>query len=343
MKKWIAFLLTAVLTASLPIPAFAEEAALAAPNPPAEVSMNTIQTIMEDYSLELQNLLNNLKIAKEKKEDPDYYNLSEDAAKYQYKLAQKEYDSKVQNTVLNAKLAYLAYCADSERLTEAQTAADNAQKAWGTALQAFSLGYTSQKEVDSLRQQADQAKSTLTQLGDQLTQKKAVLRMLLNLPRDIPMNVRPLSATDLDFKEIAAVDYGADVIEMWRNSEKIKAARLTYDYTEENYDTDYELDNAEIALQQVRASEQVTFQKLYDALKNSYTAYQQNLISVQQKGNELALEQQAFLLGYSSQKAVDGKTQELRALRSTLADSLSAMLSNYLSYTNMKNGYSAGS
>lgn len=53
MKKWIAFPPTAVLVASLPVPTFAEKATSTAPNPTVEVSINTVQVVVEGYSLEL--------------------------------------------------------------------------------------------------------------------------------------------------------------------------------------------------------------------------------------------------------------------------------------------------
>lgn len=343
MKKWMVFLLTAALAACLSLPASATEAEQMLQAQTAEVSLSSIEQIMEDYSPELKTYLNDLKIMREKKEDAENENPSvEDAADYQYDLAKKEYGQKVQSAVLNAKQAYLACCADSDRLNEAQAAADSVQKSLNDALRALSPGYVSQKEVDSLWLQADQAKSTLARLNDQLAQKKAALRVLLGLPNDVPMIVRPLSAGDVDFSDIPSINYGEDVIEMWKNSAKIKVAKLTYEYTEDYYWTEYELDNADIALQQARASEKAAFQKLYDSLNASYTAYQQGLAGVRQKENELALEQKALSLGYSSQKSVDGKTRELKSLQTTLADSRNTLFVSYLSYINMKNGYSAG-
>lgn len=85
------------------------------------------------------------------------------------------------------------------------------------------------------------------------------------------------------------------------------------------------LDNAYIALEQARESEEAAFKKLYDALNSSYTVYGQ-----------------ALSLGYSSQKAVDARTQELKTLQTTLADDRNTLFVNYLSDIDTKNGYSAG-
>ena len=341
MKKWIAFLLTIALASGLALPASAAEARVI--QPPAvtvEVSLSSIEQIMTDYSQELAYYINELRIAREKKEDAENPS-EEDAADYQYDLAKKQYEQKVHGAVLNAEQAYLAYCADADRLTGAQTAADSARKALNDAVQALSFGYASQKNVDDLRQQVVQAQNALTLLDSRLTQEKDALRTLLNLPDDVSMRIKPVSAGDLDFSDIPSINYSQDVITMCGNSQKIKAAELTYDYTEDYHWTKYEVDNAEIAIEQVRQSEQAVFKKLYDAMTSSYTVYLQALTQVQQKENELALEQKSLSLGYSSQKAVDARAQELKNLQTALADSRAALFSNYLSYINMKRGYSA--
>ncbi len=337
MKKWIAFLLTAILTAGFSLPAGAAEAASRARA--VEVSLNSIEKIMEEYNLDLKTIRNNLEIAQnnsedhEGEDDEDYYdNL--------YDIAKEQYEQNVHGAVLSAKRAYLLYCADNDRLAAAQDAADSARKSLNSALQSLSLGYASQKDVDALRQQADQAQNALTRLDDQLTQEKASLRKLLNLSNGVIMNIKPVSDGDFDFSGIPAIRYGEDAIMMRGNSTKIQAAKLAYQYQEDYHSTNAELDNAYIALQQAQRSEEAAFKKLYDALNSSYTVYQQDLSNIKQKESELEFEQNAFSLGFSTQKAVDGKAQELKAAKTALADDRNALFLNYFSYMNMKIGYS---
>lgn len=347
MKKWISLLLAAVFAAGVSAPVSAAETdAAAARTRTVEVSLDSIEEIMASYNLDLRTYLNNLKIARNNAEDAEDTE-QEEAADHALDLAEEEYDQNARAEVLGAKQAYLAYCADNDRIAEAQTAADNAQKSLNAALRALSSGYAAQKDVDDLRQKTDQAQNALTQLDSQLTQEKDALRTLLNLPQDVSMHVKPLTAEDLDLSEIQSINYGGDLIEMRKNSSKIKSAELSYQYEkdhegEENDGfTEQTRGNAYIALQQARVSEEAAFKKLYDSVNSAYTVYQQDLAQVQRKQSELAFEQKALSLGYSTRQAADAKTQELKTAQTTLADARKALFADYLSYLDMKNGYSA--
>ena len=350
MKKLIGLLLAVALTAAFTVPAFAEDTsqtqAQTAQAQTVEVSLGTIEDIMAEYNLNLRTYLNNLKQTRRDAEDAEDTE-QEDSADHQRDLAEEQYEQNAHGTVLSAKQTYLAYCADNDRLAQAQVVAANARNALNVSQQALAAGYVSQKDVSDLQSQCDQAQNALTQLDSQLTQEKASLRTLLNLPDGVTMEVKPVAADDLDFSDIPSIDYGGDVIVMRGNSSKIKTAKLNYEYQQDQEDmpgfTQYTLDNAYIALEQARESEETAFKKLYDAMNSSYTVYGQALSQVQQKESELAVEQKALSLGYSSQKAVDTRTQELKTLQTTLADDRNTLFVNYLSYIDMKNGYSAGS
>ena len=343
MKKWIALLLMFVFAAGAAVPAFAQETAPEAQPQTVEVSLKTIEDVMAAYNLNLRTYLNNLKTARNNADDAED-TPTEESADYQQDLAEESYEQNAHNTVLSAKQTYLAYCADNDRLAEAQVAATNAKNALNVSLQALAAGYVSQKDADDLKQKADQAQNALTSLDNQLTQERTNLRTLLNLPDGVAMTIKPVAAEDLDFSDVPTIDYGGDVIVMRGNSSKIKSAKTTYEYQQDHEDEDnvtqYTVDNAYIALQQARESEEASFKKLYDALNSAYTVYQQDLGNVQRKQNELAAEQQALSLGYSSQQAVDARTQELKTLQTTLADDRNTLFVDYLSYGNMKNGYS---
>ena len=345
MKKWIALFLTAAVAAGASFPAFAAEPAQPAQPQTVEVSLDTIEDIMAQYNLNLRTYLNNLKQARRDAEDAEDTD-QEDYYDHQRDLAEESYEQNAHSTVLSAKQTYLAYCADNDRLAAAQVTAANAKNALNVSLQALAAGYVSQKDADDLKQKADQAQNALTSLDNQLTREKADLRALLNLPDDVAMTVRPVAADDLDFiSDIPSINYGGDVIVMRGNSSKIKSAKLNYEYQQDQEDmpgfTQYTLNNASIALEQARESEEAAFRKLYDAMNGAYTVYRQDLENVQRKQSELAAEQKALSLGYSSRQAVDGRTQELKTLQTTLSDDRNTLFVDYLSYIDMKNGYSS--
>ncbi|MCI1965069.1 MAG: TolC family protein [Oscillospiraceae bacterium] len=348
MKKGIALILTLALMAGVSIPAYAEDVdQTSRQHTTVEVSLNNIEDLMSSYNLNIKTYLNNLKTARDNKENFEDADDSDTALYYenQYDSAKIQYDENVANTILSAKQSYLAYCADNDRYAAAKTAAENAQKSYGTALASLSAGFISQQECDGLKDRYNQAQNSLTQLDSQLTQERAALRTLLNLPSNVSMSIKPVTADDVDFSKIPAIRYGADLIVMRGLSSKIKQAKLAYDYQEDT-DDDFNsrsIQNAYIALQQARESEESTFKRLYYAMNNAYTVYQQDLDQVNRKQQELTVTKKALELGYSSQKSMDDKTSELKALQSTLAVDRNTLFTSYLSYINMKNGLSTGS
>jgi outer membrane protein TolC len=342
MKKGIILILTLILTAGASAPAYAAETAQSpGQKQTVEVTLDSIEDIMSTYNLDLQTYENSLKTAKynyNKAEDgtEDYY-------KNQYDIAKVQHDENVANAILSAKESYLAYCADYDQYTAAQTTANNAQNAYNTALASLSAGFVSQKDCDSLKDTYLTAQNTLSQLDQQIDRDRTSLRTLLNLPTTVNMSVKQLSVFDLDFSDIPKINYDADQIVMLGLDSKIKEANLSYKYQDDHGYDSHELDNAEIAVEQARESEKAAFKKLYDSLNSAYTVYRQDLDKVQRAQQTLDTEKKAFAAGYSSRQSVDGKTNDLNALQSTLAADRNTLYASHLNYTNMKKGFSTGS
>jgi len=343
MKRGISLLLALTLAASASLPAYAQDTKQDSDTKQtAEISLDSIEDIMSRYNLNIKTYLNNLKIAKENAEDFEDTD-SEDYYDNQYEIAKVQYDENVGNTILSAKENYLAYCADNDRYEAAQASAQNAEKAYNVALTALSSGFVSQSYCDNLKDQYNQASNSLVQLEQQLTRERSSLRTLLNLPSNVNMSIQPVTADDIDFSDIPNINYGEDLIVMRQNDPTIKQAKLAYEYQQTLDSNERQLDNSYISLQQAKESQEASFQQAYDALTTAYTVYLQDVEKVQRKQTELDVENKALALGYSSQKSVDEKESNLKAMQSTLADSRKSLFSSYLNYINMKNGFTTGS
>jgi len=346
MKKKIAVLLTLLLAAGSSVPAFAAENAQQTPDQKKTVvvSLDSIEGIMKTYNFNLQTYENDLEVARHNKKD----NKGDESEAYynnQLDLAEVQYDENVAKTMVNAKQSYLAYCADDDKYMAAQTNADNAQKAYNAAFSSLSSGFASQKDCDNLKDEYLQAQNTLTQLNSQMIRDRASLRALLNLPDNVNMSVKPISSNDLDFSGIPNINYDTDQIVMLGLDATVKQAAMNYDYLENDVlsPDSHDVENAKIAVEQAKTSEKAAFKKLYDSLNSAYTVYQQDLDKVQRAQQALEAENKAFAAGYSSQQSVNGKTNDLNALQSTLATDRNTLYTCYLNYTNMKKGFSTGS
>ncbi len=351
MKKEIALLLTLLLSAGISVPAYAAEdtAQDSGQKQAVVVSLDSIEDIMTTYNLDLQTYKNSLKAAKDNKEEQEDDGGDEEYLDDQYDIALSQYSENVSNAVLSAQNSYLAYCADYDQYSSAQTAAVNAEKAYNVALSSLSAGFVAQNECDGLKDTYLQTQNTLVQLDRQIDRDRTALRTLLNLPDDVNMTVKPVANDSLDLSGIPNINYDADLIVMMGLNSKIRQANLNYDALDRKYGysstgmSEHDVENAKIAAEQTKESEKAAFKKLYDSLNSAYTVYQQDLDKVQRAQQALDTEKKAFAAGYSSQQSVNAKTSDLNTLQSTLATDRNTLYTSYLSYTNMKKGFSTGS
>ena len=336
MKKVLGFLFAFVVAFSAVVPAYAEQQ-----NAQAEkivVTLSTIESIMKTYNLDVQKAVNDLQTSRE-----DYkYSAQEKSDKNQYTVAQYSFDETVQQKIADAKQKYLAFCADNTQLSADQTAYDIAQKQLTADSQMLQQGYLTQKDYSASLDNTQKANSTLQTQNAKVTQEKGALRTLLNIPETSDMDIRPVSDSDTDFSGISKIDYGQDVIAMRNSNVEILKASLNYSTAKTTgYSSEQDIDNAKIALDQTGSAQEAAFKQLYDTLINSYQSYQEEVLSVQRKSDEVESEKQAMTLGYVSQKKYDGDALELQNQQSKLDSDRLTLYVSYMNYSNMKNGYSA--
>lgn len=342
MKKFISLALVLMLAVSAGFSAFAAEQNQQIQK--TAVSLSTIENIMETYNYDIKTITNNLHIARNSYNDvKDTDDASEKSLKNQYKIAQTQYNEKVQQQVLSAKQQYLAYCEDASQLTADQTDYSNKQAKLSSYQQSLAKGYISQKDYDDYSQNVEKAKSTLQAQDAKVTRERAAIRTLLNIPSTETMDIQPVSETDMDFTDISKINYGQDVIDMLNNNAEIQAAGLSYDYTDANESDNYQIDNSKISLEQTANTQKAEFKKLYDTLMDSYNTYIQGKENLSQAQSKSETEKQKLALGYTSQQKADAAALELQTLSVTLTSEKNTLYTNYLQYINIKNGYTGSS
>ena len=336
-KKTAGFIFAAAVALNSCLPAFAAETAAAKTK--VEVSLDTIQSVMETYSGDIKTITNNWRIAKNNYNDvKDTDDVQEKYYKTQYKIAEAQYGAKVSSQVLSAKQQYLAFCADNEELASMKKSYDvkNAKAAYYNA--ALAGGYISQNDFNDYTQDAAKAKNSYETKDADVTRERAALRTLLSIPSDCVMDIQPVSDSAFDFSGIAGINYGQDVILMANNDPNIRTADLNYDYTDAEGTDSGTIENSQIALSQTEASEKAAFKKLYDTLQSSYSAYQTETQSYTQAKQTADTENKKSELGYSSQDDADSAALALQSEKSAYFAARNSVYINYLQYTNMKNG-----
>lgn len=244
------------------------------------ISLDTIETIMKTYNLNLQTIDNNLKTARKN------YEMHRDSAdvtsKNAYQVALVQYDTQVQQQILNAKQLYIGYCADNDVLSACRADLAQHQKTLAVDQKELSAGYLAQKDFDAYSQETQKSQTTCQAQDNKVTQEKKELITVLNIPVSIPYEILPLSAADDDLAAIPNINFGEDTIKMYQSNSNITAAGIEYENEKRNavFSTAESIDNARVSLEQAKSSAMTAFQKVYDALMDSYRAYQQEQTKV---------------------------------------------------------------
>lgn len=333
MKKWIGLILACAVVLSCAVPAFAQETQ----QQKIVVSMSTIEDLMADYNLGIKTVVNNLKMARDSRDDykdteqEDYY-------QNQYEIAQAQYDEQVQQQVLAVKQQYIAFCADNAQLAEDQAKSESLNDKLTLYEEELGKGYISRKDYDEASDQAAQARNTLAAQDAKVTQGKKDLEKALNLPSGVSVSMEPLS--DPDWDEIARIDYNADAISMYNKNAEIKAAAIRYDYLKDNdAGTGRQVDNARIEMEQTAVAQKSKFRQLYDTLMNAYRTYLQDSASLRRQESDFAAQQQMLQRGYASAQSVRDAQLKLQTARAGLAAEAGTLYADYLNYIHMKSGY----
>lgn len=337
LGKTAGFALAAMLACFACFPVSAAETSTAKQK--VEVSLDTIQSIMETYNGDIKTISNNWHIAKNNYNDvKDTGDTQEKYYKTQYEIAVAQYGAKVSQQVLSAKQQYLSFCADNEALTALKKNYDNEQSKASYYNAALASGYISQSNYNDYVQDTAKAKNDYSIKDAEVTRERTALRTLLNIPSDEEMDIVQVADSSFNFSPISSINYGQDTILMVNNDPNIRTADLNYDYTDAEANDIGTVENSQIALDQTEASEKETFKKLYDTLMSSYSTYQSELQKYEQAQQTADTESKKFALGYISQTDANAASLTLQNEKSTYFSDRNSVYINYLEYTNMKNG-----
>lgn len=336
-KKTAGFILAAMFMCFACLPVSAAETVAAKQK--VEVSLDTIQSIMETNNGDIKTITNNWHIAKNNYDDAKGDdNPQEKYYKTQYKIAEAQYGAKVSQQVLSAKQQYLSFCADNEVLAALKKDYDNKQSRAAYYNAALASGYVSQSDYNDYTQSTAKAKNDYEVKDADVTRERTALRTLLNIPENEEMDVVPVTDSAFDFSPISNINYGQDTILMVNNNPNIRAADLNYDYNDAEATTIGAAENAQIALDQTDANERASFKKLYDTLQTSYSAYQSELQKYEQSKQTADTESKKFAIGYISKAGADESALAFQNEKNTYYAARNSVYLSYQQYTNMKNG-----
>lgn len=340
-----------------------------------KVSLENIREIVIDRNLSLKIADNNLKIAKETRDNAkdtfeaktkptkqaytdittgiydskaydnalkDYNKAQSDYenAKDNLKTARENYDKIVENQVYSAQQAYLTYLNDlSTKEINEDTVNYNTKKAEIYKIQ-YEKGFISKNEYTS-KLQGNTSVNDLNKAKDTEELDRVKLCNLLGISPEEKMTFN----TDItvDFQVISKINYEEDLKQMLDNSFDIKTKSDNVDNLNDEDDDsdihDYKVDNAEIELKQTINNAETDFRGAYNDLMASYNSLKSSYDKIIQEQNEFKITQTQYDYGFISKNALDNAKITLDKDNASFIKSRNDCYLKYLKYIQMKEGY----
>lgn len=344
-----------------------------------KISLENIRDIVIENNLDLKIKDNELKIAKETRDDAkedikepgdepnrlDYpndldgskYKAAHDAyeasmtkyeaaksayekAKDVHKTAKTNYDQKVESAVYDAQNSYLTYLADvSTEKINGDTVNYNDKKAQVYKIQ-YESGFISKNEYTS-KLQGNTSVNDSNKSKDTKELDRIKLCNLLGISPDEKVTFN----TDItvDFQVILKINYEEDLKQMLDNSLDIKTKSDNADELNDEDDDsdshDYQVDNAGIELKQAINTAETNFKGKYNDLIASYNSVKSSYDKITQEQKDFEVTKVQYDYGFISKNALDNSQITLDKDSASFIKARNDCYLKYLNYIEMKEGY----
>lgn len=354
-------ILSSLLILSLTLAGFAL-AAEAEPQP-LDVSLDTMEALVKEYSPDIQKAANDYQTAKDNyyeivntmsdlqsriqggsfatglQYSAQYSSLKDSCDRAQLSMftARESYRLTVSRQILSAKQAYLTYFIDSQKLALTRKQQEISADTLARARQKLSAGYLSQEAYDTMEESAADLKDTERAQQTSMDTDLRKLRTLLGLGADSELVLKQPDSTQWDLGKIAALDLDADLSVMLENSASIQIAALTYEsYCDHDYALHSEIENALIACEQAEKTARESMTSLFDSLQNSFHALNTARTKLSARQRDLASAEKKCASGYLSSQAVEDIKNEVKTMELNESIQELSLMSLWLSYEQMK-------
>lgn len=339
-----------------------------------KISLENIRNIVIENNLDLKIKDNELKIAKETRDDAkdtfesktkptkaaytdvngvfdstayntavaayDSAKSAYEKAKDAHKTAKTNYDQKVESAVYNAQNAYLTYLADvSTEKINGDTVNYNDKKAQIYKIQ-YESGFISKNDYIS-KLQGNTSVNDSNKSKDTTELDRIKLCNLLGISPDEKVTFN----TDItvDFQVISKINYEEDLKQMLENSLDIKTMSDNVDdLNDEDDDSDshdYQVDNAEIELKQAINTAETDFKAKYNDLIASYNSVKSSYDKITQEQKDFEVTKVQYDYGFISKNALDNSKITLDKDSASFIKARNDCYLKYLNYIEMKEGY----
>lgn len=260
-----------------------------------------------------------------------------DSMKYTVKSARIQYDQNVENAIYSAQQQYLAYLTAKSNRELSESKVTSKEKELNTYKIKYNSGFISKNEYDSYVRDNTDFTNELDSLKNTENIALINLKNTLGIDSSINIVVKDNIITYLD--KVSKIDVEEDLNEMLDNSLDIKLKDINIDSLEDSDSSDYDLDNAEISLDQVKAKAKINFNQQYNTLIASYNSIKSSYDKLQSTEKNTNFMETKYSKGFVSMKEVNDAKITLNEERSKFQKDQDQFYLDYLHYIQMKEGY----
>lgn len=261
-----------------------------------------------------------------------------ESAKDDLKKARINYSATVASNVYTAQKAYVEYLATLSDVSLNEENSKYDEKQMEIYKLQYENGFISKKEYDSYITSNNDTNYSYTDKKNQQEIALKNLKLSLGIDEDTKVIFKNDVESDLDI--VSKINFDDDVDEMLDNNSDIKLKEIALDSLNDSDDaSDYEIDNAEINLEELEKSAKISFEQQYNTLMSSYNTLKSSNDILKNKQKDLSVIELGYSSGFKSKQDVDKAKLDLEEQKSKVENNKNAFYVDYLGYIKMKEGY----
>lgn len=279
-------------------------------------------------------------LAKLKAQLPDLSSAKDklESAKDDLKKARINYYATVSSNVYAAQKAYVEYLSTLSDVNLNEENSKYNEKQMAIYKLQYENGFISKKEYDNYITSDNDKNYSYTDKKNQQEIALKNLKLSLGIDEGTKITFKNDFESDLDI--VSKIKFEDDVDEMLDNNSDIKLKEITLDSLNDSDDaSDYEIDNAEINLEELEKSAKISFEQQYNTLIASYNTLKSSNDVLKNKQKDLSVIELGYSSGFNSKQDLDKAKLDLEEQKSKVENNKNTFYVDYLGYIKMKEGY----
>lgn len=279
-------------------------------------------------------------LAKLKAQLPDLSSAKDklESAKDDLKKARINYYATVSSNVYAAQKAYVEYLSTLSDVNLNEENSKYNEKQMAIYKFQYENGFISKKEYDNYITSDNDKNYSYTDKKNQQEIALKNLKLSLGIDEGTKITFKNDFESDLDI--VSKIKFEDDVDEMLDNNSDIKLKEITLDSLNDSDDaSDYEIDNAEINLEELEKSAKISFEQQYNTLIASYNTLKSSNDVLKNKQKDLSVIELGYSSGFNSKQDLDKAKLDLEEQKSKVENNKNTFYVDYLGYIKMKEGY----